>query len=218
MVARRHFAASILLCFSASLLSAQLPPVKTEPLRPGQGIQGAAGSSATDSSSCAQAAAKIMPMVMGDSPLEANLRKLTDEIGGRVSGSPQMAKAVDWGVAAFRAAGVDVHTEKYMLPVAWSEGDTRLEVEGPVTFPVALVSIGLSPATPAGGIEAPLVYISEGSEADFARAGATVKGAILLVHTEVSYTWHDLSKEYGQPPPCLGRAVKAGAAAILCTG
>jgi hypothetical protein len=155
---------------------------------------------------------------MGDSPLEENLRRLTDDIGGRVTGSPAMAKAVDWGVGAFRAAGIDVHTEKYTLPHTWSEGDTRLEVLGPATFPVSLVSLGLSPATPPGGMEAPLVYVAEGTEADFARAGASVKGAILLVHTEVSYTWADLSREYDAPPPVIDRAVNAGAAAILWIG
>ncbi|HXY00929.1 MAG TPA: M20/M25/M40 family metallo-hydrolase [Candidatus Limnocylindrales bacterium] len=218
MIARKLFFASLVHCLVGSLLSAQIPSPKTEPLRPTQGIQGAAGCSATEVSSCAQAAAKITPMVMGDSPLEENLRKLTDEIGGRVSGSPQMAKAVDWGVTAFRAAGVDVHTEKYMLPVVWSEGDTRLEVHGPVSFPVSLVSVGLSPATPPGGIEAQLVFVGEGSEADFARAGGSLKGAILLVHTEVSHTWQDLSKEYDVPPPIIERGVKAGAAAVLWMG
>lgn len=209
---------SLLVCLLASPLSAQLPPVKTNPLQPGQAIQGSEGCSATDASSCAQAAAKIMPIVMGDSPLAENLRHLTDEIGGRVTGSPAMAKAVEWGVAAFRTAGVDVHTEKYTLQNAWSEGNTHLEVLGPVSFPVSLVSVGLSPATPAGGIEAPLVFVGEGTEADFVRAGASVKGAILLVHTEVSYTWADLFREYDVPPPIIERAVKAGASAILWTG
>jgi hypothetical protein len=127
---RFYLIASLLPCFFASLsdLSAQIPTVKTDSLHPGQAGQGAAGCSATETSSCAQAAAKITPIVMGESPLEENLRRLTDEIGGRVTGSPEMAKAVEWGVAGFRAAGVDVHTEKYMMPVAWSEGETRLEV------------------------------------------------------------------------------------------
>lgn len=203
-------------CF-ASLLPAQLPPVKTD-LRPAQVIQGTGACSATEPSSCAQAAAKITPVVMGESPLEDNLRRLTDEIGGRVTGSPEMAQALDWALAAFRAAGVDVHTETYMLPHAWSEGATRLEVLGPVSFPISLVSVGLSPATPAGGIEAPLVFVGNGTEADFARAGGSLKGAILLVHTEVSYTWDDLFREYDIPPPIIDRAVKAGAAAILWTG
>ena len=198
--------------------SAQIPTVKTDTLHPGQGTQGAAGCSATETSSCAQAAAKIIPIVMGESPLEANLRRLTDGIGGRVTGSPEMAKAVEWGVAGFRAAGVDVHTEKYMLPVAWSEGETQLEVMGAERFPVSLVSIGLSPATPAGGLEGVLVDIGPGAETDFAQAGSSVKGAILIVHTEVSYTWKDLFNEYWNPPAIIDRAVKAGALAILWTG
>ena len=158
-----------------------------------------------------------MPVVMGESPLEENLRRLTDEIGGRVSGSPEMAKTVDWAIAAFRAAGVEVHTEKYLLSTTWSEGNTRLEVLGPVQIPVSLVSGGLSPATPPGGLEGTLIDVGDGTEAEFARAGSSVRGAILIVHAEVSYTWQDLFGEYLQPPPIIDRAVKAGAAAILWT-
>ena len=220
MRSRCFFFASLLLCFftSVSYSCAQIPAVKPDTLHPGQASQGAAGCSATEASSCAQAAAKIMPIVMGESPLEENLRRLTDGIGGRVTGSPEMAKAVEWGVAGFRAAGVDVHTEKYMLPVAWSEGETRLEVLGAERFPVSLVSIGLSPATPAGGLEGVLVNIGTGSEADFAHARSSVKGAILIVHTEVSYTWKDLFNEYWNPPAIIERALKAGALAVLWTG
>lgn len=214
---RLIFFTSLILCFVASSTFAQLPTVNTG-LRPGQMTQGAAGCSTTEASSCAQAAAKITPIVMGESPLEENLRRLTDGIGGRVTGSAEMAKAVAWGVEGFRAAGVDVHTENYTIPVAWSEGETRLEVTGPEQFPVSLVSVGLSPATPAGGLEGPLVNIGTGSEADFARAGGTVKGGILIVHTEVSYSWTDLNNEYLNPPPIIERALKGGALAILWTG
>jgi hypothetical protein len=55
MFARRLLFSSLPLCFVASLLNAQLPPVSSDPLRPGQGTQGAAGCSATEASSCAQA-------------------------------------------------------------------------------------------------------------------------------------------------------------------
>src|SRR5256886_2703577 len=87
--------------------------------------------STTEASSCAQVAAKLLPIVMGPSPMEENLRRLTDGIGGRVSGSPEMAKAVEWAVAAFRTAGIEIHTEKYTLPATWSEGETRLALLGP---------------------------------------------------------------------------------------
>ncbi len=147
-----------------------------------------------------------------------NLRRLTDEIGGRVTGSPQMAKAVDWAVAAFRASGIDVHTEKYKLPVTWSEGDTRLELLGPEKFPVRLVAEGWSPPTPPGGIEANLIDVGPGAQDDFERAGSSVKGAILLVSSEIGSTWADLFNEYSLPTGIIDRAVKGGAAAILWMG
>src|SRR5712691_12805882 len=206
----------LFLCCFASGLCAQLPPAKSDTLGK-TSAQTSAGCSATESS-CAEAAAKILPQVLGPSPLEENLRRLTDEVGGRVTGSPEMAKAVEWAVAAFRAAGVDVHTEKYTLPVTWSEGETRLELLGPVKFPVRLKAEGWSPATPAGGIEANVVDVGYGNEDDFAKAGGVVKGAILLVHSDIGSTWADLFNEYLRPPMIIDRAVREGAAAILWMG
>src|SRR6267154_52910 len=170
---RFHFlAAALVVCSVTSSLAAQLP-AQQDPLAKSATGQNAAAC-ATTQSSCAEAAAKILPQVMGPSPLEENLRRLTDEVGGRVTGSPQMAKAVEWAVTAFRAEGVNVHTEKYTLPVTWSEGDTRLELLGPVKFPVRLRAEGWSPATPAGGIEANVVDVGYGNEDDFVKADGVV--------------------------------------------
>jgi carboxypeptidase Q len=129
-----------------------------------------------------------------------------------------MAKAVEWAVSAFRAEGVEVHTEKYTLPLTWSEGETRLELSGPVRFPVRLVAVGWSSATPAGGVDANLIDIGYGNEQDFARVRGAVKGAILVAYTDVGSTWADLFNEYTQPPAVIDRAVKGGAAAILWMG
>jgi carboxypeptidase Q len=209
------FITSLLLCFVTSPLSAQLPPIKTDPLA--KSPSSAQACSATEAS-CAEAAAKIIPQVMGSSPMAENLRRLTDEIGGRVTGSPEMAKAVDWAVAAFRTSGIEVHTEKYTLAHAWSEGNTRLELLGPEKFAVRLVSEGWSPATPAGGIEANLIDVGFGTPDDFAKAGASVSGSILLISTEIGSTWNDLFKEYALPPGIIDRALKGEAAAILWMG
>jgi hypothetical protein len=210
------FIASSLHCLVAEPVLAQLPPISNDPLARPSAAAGQA-CSATETS-CAEAAAKIIPQVMGPSPMEENLRRLTDQVGGRVSGSAEMAKAVEWAVAAFRTAGIEVHTEKYTLATRWSEGDTRLELLGPEKFPVRLVSEGWSPAIPAGGIEANLVDVGFGTVEDFGRAGGAVKGSILLVSSEIGSTWNDLFKEYALPPAIIDRAVKAGAAAILWMG
>jgi len=213
------FVTSLLLFFIASphSASAQLPPAKKDPLAPAQNA-GAAGCSTADASSCAQVASKLLPIVMGPSPMEENLRRLTDEIGGRVTGSPEMAKAVEWAVAAFHAAGIDVHTEKYTLPVTWSEGDTRLELLGSVKFPIRLKSTGWSPAISSGGVDAAVIDVANGTEDDFAKVAAPLKGAVLLVHTDIGSTWADLFNEYLRPPAIIDHAVKRGAAAILWMG
>ncbi len=203
---------------SALPLAAQIPQTQVTPLRPSQVTNTGQACSATDTSSCAQAAAKILPLVMGDSPLEGNLRRLADEVGGRVSGSPEYAKAVAWGVDAFRAAGVDVHTEPFELPTAWSEGKSRLELSGPGAFVPSFVSIALSPATSEAGIEAPVVNVGYGTETEFAKAGAAVKGAILVVNSDLGSTWADLFAEYSRPPAIIQRALHNGALAILWTG
>jgi hypothetical protein len=209
--------ATALFCLAicVATASAQMPPSKADSLnKTGQAGQAALGCSASEASSCQEAAAKILPQVMGPSPMEENLRRLTDEIGGRVTGSPEMAKAVEWAKAGFRAAGIDVHTENYTLPVKWSEGNTRLELLED-NFPIRIVAEGWSPATPEGGIEANIVDVGYGAAGDFEKAGNSVKGSILLAHTDISSTWADLFNEYLQPPGVIERALKGGAVAIL---
>jgi hypothetical protein len=80
------------------------------------------------------------------------------------------------------------------------------------------MSEGWSPATPAGGIESTVVDIGYGNEDDLARAGGSIKGAIVLVHSDIGSTWADLFNEYLRPPLIIDRAVKDGAAAILWIG
>jgi hypothetical protein len=190
---RRKFGFAIFLCFVVSaLLLAQAPQQDW--------------------------AARLIAAVLGPSPLEENLRKLTDEVGGRVPGTEGNRRGVAWAVEAFRQAGVDeVHTEKFTMPTSWSEGATRLDVLSPVAFQPRVVSIAWSPATPAGGIESPLLDLRDGTEDDFARAGAQARGALLLVHNPVLRTWADLFNEYAHAPPVIDRALKAGAAGILWT-
>ena len=166
--------------------------------------------------SCSDLAPLMIQSALGPSPLEDNLRTLTDSIGGRVTGSPAAGRAVAWAIEALRHAGVDeVHTEKFTVAAGWSEEETRVDVLSPAPFPVRLVSGGWSPPTPAGGITADIVDIGTGDEAGFTKAGAAVKGAILLMHSTPLVTWDDLDREYDVQPGIIERARKSGAAAIF---
>ena len=158
----------------------------------------------------------MIQSALGPSPLEENLRYLTDTIGGRVTSSPAADRAAGWGVEAFRHAGVDeVHTEQFTIPVGWSEGHTHVDILSPEPFSVRVVSIGWSPPTPEGGLTADVVDVGRGDDAGFAKAGDAANGAIVLVHTDLLVTWDDLSNEYSVQPAIVDRAVKVGAAAIV---
>lgn len=166
--------------------------------------------------SCAELAPAMIQRALGPSPLEENLRYLTDTIGGRVTGSPEADRAVSWAVEAFRHAGVDeVHAEPFTIPVGWSEGNTHAEVLSPAAFPLRLVSTGWSPPTPDGGITTGVVDVGDGDDAGFKKAGADASGAIVLVHTKILATWDDLANEYLIDAPIIERAKAAGAAAIF---
>src|SRR5256886_8563376 len=60
--------------------------------------------------------------------------------------------------------------------------------------------------------------VGYGNEDDFRKAGRLVKGAILLVHSDIGTTWADLFNEYLKPPMTIEHAVKEGARAILWMG
>ena len=217
MSLRRSLLLLLPICFCAALSpgAAQISPSEPDPLARMRAASTGQACSETGESLCAEASPKIIANALGPSPMEENLRRLTDEIGGRMTGSPQMSRAVDWAVQAFRDAGVDVHTESYTLPITWSEGATRIAVLSPAPVPARAVSVGWSPAIPAGGLDANVVFVGQGTEEDFTRLGDRGRGAILLVHSEVLRTWDDLFEEYERAPGIIDRAVKAHAAGIL---
>jgi hypothetical protein len=150
--------------------AAQLNPSPPDPLAR---IRAAAAANAEacsvqEASACAQATPKIVASALGPSPLEANLRRLAGEIGSRVTGSPQMARAVDWAVAAFRAAGVDaVNTEAFAVPAAWSDWKPPLEVLAP-----AALMEGQNVIAEIRGREKPDEFVLLGAHLDSWNAGA----------------------------------------------
>jgi carboxypeptidase Q len=169
---------------------------------------------------------RIIHVALQPSPLQSNLERLTDEIGGRVPGTPAMQRAIEWGVEAFKAAGADsVHTEEFTIPNSWSEGATAMTVSSSdatlnsqdqtplqIEFRVRCVSIAWAPALdPVTHV--PIVDVGKGTPADFAKAG-DISGKILLVHTVVLKTWADLFAEYANAPPVIDAAVKGKAIAV----
>jgi len=181
------------------------------------------------------AADRVITEALKASALEINLHRLTDEVGGRVPGTPAMQRAVDWGVAAFKAAGADsVHTEGFTLPASWAEGATEMLVIATspgdkaeanastedltsrsiplARFRVRAVSIAWAPALSLQR-HVRVIDVGQGTAQDFAHAG-NVAGALLLAHSEEMKTWEDLFAEYLRAPGIIDRAVAGKALAI----
>ena len=117
---------------------------------------------------------QVVAEALKPSPLETNLQRLTDEIGGRIPGTVAMRKAVDWGVAGFKAAGADsVHTENFTIPASWAEGFTRMSVVAPEQFEVRAVSMAWAPAL-AARQDVPIVDVGEGKPEDFVNAAPLI--------------------------------------------
>jgi carboxypeptidase Q len=156
---------------------------------------------------------QVIAEALKPSPLESNLQRLTDQIGGRVPGTVAMREAVDWGIAAFKAAGADsVHTENFTIQASWAEGFTRMSIASPEQFDVRVVSMAWAPAL-ASRQDVPIVDVGDGNAEDFVKAG-NVAGALLLVHSQEMTKWDDLFAEYLRAQGIILRALQAKALAI----
>ena len=112
----RLLAVSLAACVPAS---AQLSPAEPDPLAR---IRDAAKTnvqvcSATGETLCEQVAPKIIANAQSESPLVPNLRRLMEILKQQTKGTGEEAPGVTWAMAALRAAGVEVHAEKYLVAV-----------------------------------------------------------------------------------------------------
>src|SRR5689334_20483357 len=94
---------------------------------------------------------------------------LANNIGQRLSGSAQAAKAVEYVAAELKKIGCEVHLEKVMVP-HWVRGEETAEL---VQFPgqapnttqkIVLCALGPSVATPKEGIEAEVLVVKNFDE------------------------------------------------------
>jgi hypothetical protein len=141
---------------------------------------------------CAAADGAVEAAVLAqirDAAMQSNwayqrLQDLTDKIGGRLSGSPQAAAAVEQVAAAMRKAGLDVRLEPVMVP-HWVRGEERGELvafhgqTGSIRQRVVLTALGGSSATPAAGLHAEILVVKSFDE--LKAKAASVPGRIVLI-------------------------------------
>jgi carboxypeptidase Q len=94
---------------------------------------------------------------------------LSENIGPRISGSPQAEQAVEYVAAELRNLGLEVKLEKVMVP-HWVRGEERAALtvfpgQAPgTTQKIVLTALGNSAATPADGLTAEVVVVNNYDE------------------------------------------------------
>jgi hypothetical protein len=143
------------------------------------------------------------------------LTELSDDIGARITGSPQDKRAVDWGVSKMKAIGLEnVHTEKWTLWKGWTRGTAAAQLITPVQRQLDIDAMGWTGSTPAGGAEAELVTANLFNLDDEIRNVSRFRGKIVMMKPEGNpkKSFWLIFAQYGD---FLTAAQKAGAVAVI---
>lgn len=89
------------------------------------------------------------------------LESLTTEVGARQVGSENFIRARDWAVKKMQALGFqNVHTEPFTL-TAWTRGEEHARIVAPYPQKLAIIGLGGTTPTPAGGLDAEVVLFKK---------------------------------------------------------
>ncbi|MGB8510796.1 MAG: M28 family metallopeptidase [Pyrinomonadaceae bacterium] len=154
-------------------------------------------------------AARIIGAALTDDTAYRRLAYLSDRIGNRLSGSPQLEEAIRWAVAEMKRDRLDnVRAEKVMVP-HWVRGDESVELLEPVSRRLSMLGLGNSVGTPPEGIAAEAVVVRDFDELD--RLGEKVRGKIVVFNAP--FVTYGQTVQYRSGGP--SRAARYGAIAVL---
>ncbi len=156
--------------------------------------------------------AEILSEIHDHSEAMQNLEYLSDTIGPRLTGSPQLKQANEWTAEVMRKYGlVKVHLEPWTIAHSWTRGSAKARILAPADHPLTVASAGWSPGTQ-GTVRCPVVYFDAKTKADFEKYRGKLKGAVVIYQEPASLSppkLEDLNEEYVRPmqapPPVKGQ-------------
>jgi carboxypeptidase Q len=144
------------------------------------------------------------------------LTELSDDIGARVTGSPEAARAVAWGLEKMKAMGLEnVHAEPWKISRGWTRISADAELVAPIHRKLMVDSLGWVGSTAAGGVEADVIAVNAYQLQDeMKNNSANWRGKILLI-VQKGEAPKDRSGAFAQFGGFLIAAHKAGAIAVI---
>ena len=141
---------------------------------------------------------------------------LTTEVGPRLAGTEDEARARDWAVKKLTAMGFsNVRVESFDMPV-WVRGRESAEILAPFPQPMAVAALGNSGSTGSNGVTAEIVAF-DSVDALNAAPDEQVRGKIVFIDHAMAPTQDGSSYGRSIAPRSQGptMASKKGAAAIV---
>jgi carboxypeptidase Q len=125
---------------------------------------------------------KILEQVKADQKdLKTNLQYLTDRIGPRLTGSPQLDQASHWTMERFKELGLsNVHLEPWTIANSWTRGPATGRILSPTEEPLTLAGAGWSPSTN-GTVRGAVLGLAYEKLEDLEKYRGKLKGAIVLL-------------------------------------
>ena len=163
----------------------------------------------------------LIATMKAPTPIISDLKELTDEIGGRLTGSQANKKSVNWALKKFHEAGVSAKKESFTMPKAWLEKSISGKVfNSKINFSPRIVAMPFTKKTHYRGLTAKIVNLNKGDESDFEKekAANNLKDKWLLIETDIlddKSGIDGLFKEYLNAVGVEERALAAEATGII---
>ncbi|HVZ57888.1 MAG TPA: M20/M25/M40 family metallo-hydrolase [Chitinophagaceae bacterium] len=148
-----------------------------------------------------------------------NLRALTKQIGGRLSGSPQMVCAEQWGLQVMKESGAEEAWLQACQVPHWVRGgrDAATAYYGKSARPLAVLALGNSRGTGTRPVRARVIEVD--SFEDLERKRDSIRGKIVFYNYPFNPTFISTFQAYGDAVRYRGqgasRAAKYGAVAVI---
>ncbi len=167
---------------------------------------------------------RISDEILSSGKAYENLRTLCKTVGARLSGSPQMYKAEEWGLASLRDAGAGkVYLQDCLVP-HWVRGGKDMawvmymDAKGkPVKEYLDVLALGNSLGTGKNGVKAKVILINNFDELE--KRKEEIKGKIVFYNYPFNPTYLQPFRAYGESGLYRrsgpSRAAKYGALAVV---
>src|ERR1700674_4996293 len=171
---------------------------------------GRAGLTADEANPNSAADTKILSEIREHSEVMQNLEYLSDNIGARLTGSPQLKQASEWTREMFQKYGLtNAHLEPWTISHGWTRETARASILSPAAHPLTIAAAGWSPSTP-GVVRGAVVYFDAKKKEDFAKFHGKLKGVIVIYQEPQSLSPprrnapSPVQRPMQAPPPAYG--------------